>query len=278
MAGDWYYAQGDQRLGPVSLAELRSFLQSGRIQKATLVWTDGMQDWLPAAEVRALSSGEPAENFRVPMGAPSITPAIGPAAPEPPSAAPSVATPSVPNSPSRAMNPEETIRMFRFAAWPLLAIGLCLVVVSKGCDMLAARQAAYLEARSTYLANYYVKEDARQTKAAESLKKTILDGQGEAADKQKQIEKIDKDLKDSLESLEKDRTQVTNSHDLVKLDFPVSERSGAYWRAVLFVLGMAGLVIGLVGGFAASEGVDRWGFVILLGVTLFGIFTSSPWH
>jgi hypothetical protein len=51
---DWYYAtQGDQ-FGPIGLENLQSLVSTGRIIPTDLVWTEGMAQWQPAAEVPAL--------------------------------------------------------------------------------------------------------------------------------------------------------------------------------------------------------------------------------
>ncbi len=45
----YYYAEGNKQLGPVDPAALR-----GRIMPETLVWREGMPDWVPAIEVDEL--------------------------------------------------------------------------------------------------------------------------------------------------------------------------------------------------------------------------------
>lgn len=51
----WYYASGDQRLGPVSRDELLMSLSGGHLSGSTLVWREGLSDWLPAEIVFAES-------------------------------------------------------------------------------------------------------------------------------------------------------------------------------------------------------------------------------
>jgi hypothetical protein len=45
----WYYSRAGQRSGPMTLEALRGMAASGQ-----LVWTEGMTDWLPAAQVPAI--------------------------------------------------------------------------------------------------------------------------------------------------------------------------------------------------------------------------------
>lgn len=51
---DWYYAAGDQRVGPVSLDQLKQLAAAGAITPATFVWTAGAAQWVPAGSVAAL--------------------------------------------------------------------------------------------------------------------------------------------------------------------------------------------------------------------------------
>lgn len=55
----WFYAQGGQQKGPVTLEELRALLLSGGISGTDLVWNASMSDWKPAAEVAELSGDAP---------------------------------------------------------------------------------------------------------------------------------------------------------------------------------------------------------------------------
>jgi uncharacterized RDD family membrane protein YckC len=57
MADDnWYYAQNNQQLGPVTLAALRSMVANGQVGAADLVWTQGMAQWTPARSVPEVGS------------------------------------------------------------------------------------------------------------------------------------------------------------------------------------------------------------------------------
>ena len=82
----WYYGDGEQRHGPVSMDELKAIASSGQLQQNHLVWKRGMAEWTVAAEVKELSSvhGKPSlrsesstpqttrEPFSPPVPAPSL--------------------------------------------------------------------------------------------------------------------------------------------------------------------------------------------------------------
>ncbi|HWI53446.1 MAG TPA: DUF4339 domain-containing protein [Symbiobacteriaceae bacterium] len=57
----WYYIQAGNQTGPVSEAELKGLLQSGKLARETIVWSDALSGWTPAVQVELLgmSAGEP---------------------------------------------------------------------------------------------------------------------------------------------------------------------------------------------------------------------------
>ncbi|MEM8882759.1 MAG: DUF4339 domain-containing protein [Planctomycetota bacterium] len=44
---EWYYLNGDERIGPLALGALKELWSVGDVTPETLVWKDGLQDWLP---------------------------------------------------------------------------------------------------------------------------------------------------------------------------------------------------------------------------------------
>jgi len=54
MAQEWYYAQGDRKVGPISEAELKALAATGKLSADDLVWKDGMADWQPAGRLKGL--------------------------------------------------------------------------------------------------------------------------------------------------------------------------------------------------------------------------------
>lgn len=44
----WYYVRNNQRIGPVDEAAIISLIQNGTIERKTLVWKEGMADWIRA--------------------------------------------------------------------------------------------------------------------------------------------------------------------------------------------------------------------------------------
>jgi hypothetical protein len=50
----WYYSWNGEKLGPVSLDELKRLVEEGTLEAGDLVWTKGMPEWLPAGKVPEL--------------------------------------------------------------------------------------------------------------------------------------------------------------------------------------------------------------------------------
>jgi len=50
----WFYAVGEQQVGPVAETDLRSWLSSGQLPREILVWRKGLDQWRPASSVPEL--------------------------------------------------------------------------------------------------------------------------------------------------------------------------------------------------------------------------------
>jgi tetratricopeptide (TPR) repeat protein len=92
--GRWFYAQGDQRLGPLELDPLVEMIVTGQLPASTLVWRHGLGEWMPAGRVPEIAGhlppplpGGPAPS--APAGPAQATPE--PAAPKAPAAPPPAA-------------------------------------------------------------------------------------------------------------------------------------------------------------------------------------------
>ena len=48
----WYYSENGQQKGPVAEWDFAGYVRNGQIKPETLVWRDGMPDWIPLAKAR----------------------------------------------------------------------------------------------------------------------------------------------------------------------------------------------------------------------------------
>lgn len=89
MAQEWFYAEGDQKKGPFSPAQLKQLTASGQVTPTTRVWTSGMSEWKESRTIKGLfATGRPTEHSVSPAEPPpmpvaAVTP-TGPVIPDPP--------------------------------------------------------------------------------------------------------------------------------------------------------------------------------------------------
>lgn len=50
----WWYAIGQEKIGPCSSSELIALVTQGKLFPDTLVWKEGMPDWVPASRIKSL--------------------------------------------------------------------------------------------------------------------------------------------------------------------------------------------------------------------------------
>lgn len=112
---NWFYSEGGAQKGPIDDAAFRALVANGTIRPDTLVWHEGMADWLP------LSAAEPAL-------APQVVP------PPPPGAAPAAGAPLPPGTvPNHLVG---AILATIFCCWPF---GIPAIVFAARVNGLLAR-------------------------------------------------------------------------------------------------------------------------------------------
>src|SRR5437868_14758675 len=48
VSDQWYYADSSEARGPISKRELKDRAQAGEVTSATMVWREGMEEWVAA--------------------------------------------------------------------------------------------------------------------------------------------------------------------------------------------------------------------------------------
>jgi hypothetical protein len=69
MQGQWYYGVAENRIGPVSIEQLRGLYATGQITAQTMCWSAGMPQWVAAGTLPFLGDQNSAGlNLLLPMG------------------------------------------------------------------------------------------------------------------------------------------------------------------------------------------------------------------
>lgn len=114
----WFYESNGERVGPVSAGEILSLSRNGSIRAETLVWRDGLGNWIAFSASELAASGPPP--------APTI-PASTPAGPPP---VPAGVTPFVPRTAALRPGFQPQLRSSFGRGWELLSSNFWPIV---GC-------------------------------------------------------------------------------------------------------------------------------------------------
>ena len=100
---EWFFLESGRQMGPVPLEQLVTLLKT-RLPRDTLVWRDGMADWMKALEVKDLAAA---------LGGEAAPPPPPPAAPAP--ASPRVASAAAPRTTAPPRDDDEPYTLNPFA-------------------------------------------------------------------------------------------------------------------------------------------------------------------
>jgi hypothetical protein len=96
---EWYYARNNQRLGPVSMDQLKQLASTGGLSPTDLVWKDGMPNWAAASTIAGL--------FPAPAAAARPAAVASPAAPAAVAPAPAVSAAPAAVAPAPGVSPDD---------------------------------------------------------------------------------------------------------------------------------------------------------------------------
>jgi len=72
----WFYAENQERKGPITFSELQSLFAKG-LPQSSLVWTEGMEKWVLASEIPQLSSPSNTDSPYAPPTSDVLPPTTG---------------------------------------------------------------------------------------------------------------------------------------------------------------------------------------------------------
>lgn len=140
MANDWFYLNGEEQVGPYPGEQLHELISAETITRETLIWTEGMPEWLPASEVENLFSPEAVTaepEAAPPAGKPLLLTgsAATQASRNPYTLSPSSPTPSLAKATATGLYPPVNVPRanyqlyLTFCLYIPLAIGLVILII-----------------------------------------------------------------------------------------------------------------------------------------------------
>ncbi len=294
MPEQWYYSLNGQEQGPVTSGQFKELVASGVVAQSDLVWHEGMDDWAPAGQVKALL--------------PLFTPTA------PPSAARGDTAPQIntgrDQDGSSGRRPQSrsalpaVMKDNRAAQWLLMA-GVVLVLTARGCDGLGNRNVQRLQAKSAAVEDQFNDEWEDKSLPIQAEIDGLADDRRErqqafqdrsdsgdpptAEDRQgldDKLERIDEEIAEKKEEIAK-ITEEKNKKRREKLsgewrDLRIASRDAArindmwgYWREMLFVVGSQLLTIGLLIVGFNGQGAERWICLIMLAIITFSLYVGG---
>jgi hypothetical protein len=161
----------------------------------------------------------------------------------------------------------------------MLAVGLILVLFSRGCDVIGQRSVERAETKPEMAFNQF--SDKWETKGLD-IKKQL-----DALENKKTADPDDKDkkskLQDQLTELGKDFDKARKDFEASTMrDLRISARDAdasnqlwGYWREIAFVSATVLLVLGLLAVSWSAQGAERAVCLIMMAIIAFSIFIGG---
>jgi hypothetical protein len=253
MADQWYYAQQGQRQGPVSEQQLKELAVSGQLKATDTVWKQGMAQWAKASQINGLL---PPSDLSQP--------------------------PALPRQNS-AGAPHRHISSFSFATFfsgrPMVAAGLVLVLLARGCDVLSKRGVDSAIAQAKVAQAQFEDPWTKQVSETERKIATLEEKETPTPADTKEIQDARTSLRDVGKAKQKAfRTfQATTLRDvtIAARDAESAYLISGYWREMLFVFGAIFLALGLLMVSWVAEGAERWVSLTMLAIITVSLFISN---
>ena len=165
------------------------------------------------------------------------------------------------------------------AGRPMMAIGLILVLMSRGCDSLGKRSVASIEARNSMVRNTF---DDEWVEKQLSIRKQI-DTIDDKEEKTPEDSERRSELRKSLAELSEDQAEARRLKEqgqwrdlaIKARDASDNNKIGAYWRELFFVCATLVLAVGLLAVSWTADGAERWVCLIMLTILTFSIYIGG---
>ncbi len=170
-------------------------------------------------------------------------------------------------------------RLAILAGRPMVAIGLVLVLFSKGCDSISQRGVDRAEAMQLRAVERF--DDGVKTKELDIQREIDeITARGDVKpDDQKKIDELNKRKTDLAASSAKER-KAKQTGDWRELEIAAhnaksDHKINGYWRELFFVFAAIVLSLGLLVVSWGAEGAERWVTLMMLAIVTFSLFIGG---
>ncbi len=165
------------------------------------------------------------------------------------------------------------------AGRPMLAVGLILVLLSRGCDSIGNRGVGRAQAKAQKVQTEFQDNWEADRTELENQIKTIQDKEEPAPEDSKNIADLRKQLSDLTTDQQKARQKLEQGKwrdmGIVARDAAVNNRINGYWREIFFVFATVILAVGLLAVSWVAEGTERMVCLIMLAILTFSIYIGG---
>ncbi len=170
-------------------------------------------------------------------------------------------------------------RLSLLAGRPMVAIGLVLVLLSKGCDSISLRGVERAEAISQKAVAQF-DDDLKAKELAIQREIDDINARGEVkSDEQKKIDELHKRGTDLAASSAKERKAKETSEwrelDIAARTAKTYHKINGYWRELFFVFAAIVLSLGLLVVSWGADGAERWITLMMLAIITFSLFVGG---
>ena len=161
----------------------------------------------------------------------------------------------------------------------MLALGLLLVLFTRGCDVIGNRGVDRLRQKAELITAQFADNWDQRRMDIDKKLKAIQEKESPTPEDSKLRDDLNKSLTDLLKDRRKaeETFQTTTLHDytLAARDAAASNRIWAYWREIFFVLSTIILAMGLLVASWTAEGAERWVYLVMLAIIMFSVYIGG---
>jgi len=170
-------------------------------------------------------------------------------------------------------------RFSLLAGRPMVAVGLVLVLLSKGCDAIGRRSVERADAMAQKAVEQF-NDDVKAKELALQRESDEITSRGEAKpDDQKKLDDLHKRRTDLTASVAKDRTAKQNGEwrdlEIAAKSAGTDQKINGYRRELFFVFAATVLSLGLLIVSWGAEGAERWVTLMMLAIITFSLFVGG---